>query len=53
MRTLVAHFLVPLPQILIGNLSVYIEYKNACVSTEVVRWVQLIKGFLPGCVPDV
>ena len=52
-RTLVAHLLVPIPQILIGDLPIDIEHQNACVRSEVVRRMEFIERLLPGCVPNI
>ena len=52
-RALVAHFLVPIPQILIRHLPVHVEHQNAGVRPKVVGRVQLIEGLLAGCVPNI
>lgn len=50
---LYTHLFVPTLQILIGDLAARIEDKDHGVCTKVIRWVQLVKGFLSCGIPNV
>jgi len=53
MRTVLAKLLVPVLQVLVGNLPICVEYKYAHVRAIVVSWMQLIKRLLSCSVPNV
>ena len=42
-RTLVAHFLVPVPKILISHLPIHVKHQDASMRSKVIGWVQLIE----------
>ena len=42
-RALVAHFLIPVPEIYISHFSIHVKHQYACMSTKIISWVKFIE----------
>ena len=49
----IAHLLVPISQVCVGNLALSIKHQYTNVGPKIVRWMQFIERFLPRSIPDV